>query len=672
MRFLVVAAAFLAVASAASLSLEDMEFHAWKMKFGKIYRSVEEESQRKQTWLSNRKLVLVHNMMADQGIKSYRLGMTYFADMSNEEYRQVAFHGCLGSMNNTKARGGATFFRLKDAVVLPSSMDWRDKGYVTGVKDQGQCGSCWAFSATGALEGQTFKKTGKLVSLSEQQLVDCSGSFGNMGCNGGLMDQAFQYIEANGGLDTEESYPYEAIDDQCRFNPSTVGATCTGYVDVASGDESALQEAVATIGPVSVAIDAGHSSFQLYESGIYSEPECSSSDLDHGVLAVGYGSSSGEDYWIVKNSWGLDWGDKGYILMSRNKSNQCGIATAASYPLSNFPGMRFLVVAAAFLAVASAASLSLEDMEFHAWKMKFGKIYRSVEEESQRKQTWLSNRKLVLVHNMMADQGIKSYRLGMTYFADMSNEEYRQVAFHGCLGSMNNTKARGGATFFRLKDAVVLPSSVDWRDKGYVTGVKDQGQCGSCWAFSATGALEGQTFKKTGKLVSLSEQQLVDCSGSFGNMGCNGGLMDQTFLYIEANGGLDTEESYSYEAIDDLCRFNPSTVGATCTGYVDVASGDESALQEAVAIIGPVSVAIDAGHISFQLYESGIYSEPECSSSDLDHAVLAVGYGSSSGEDYWIIKNSWGLGWGEQGYILMSRNKSNQCGIATLASYPLV
>ncbi|KAF4102276.1 hypothetical protein G5714_017076 [Onychostoma macrolepis] len=333
MRFLVVAAAFLAVASAASISLEDMEFHAWKMKFGKVYHSVEEESQRKQTWLSNRKLVLVHNMMADKGIKSYRLGMTYFADMSNEEYRQVAFRGCLGSMNNTKARGGATFFRLKDAVVLPNTVDWRDKGYVTSVKDQGMCGSCWAFSTTGALEGQTFKKTGKLVSLSEQQLVDCSRAFGNMGCNGGLMDQAFQYIEANGGLDTEESYSYEAIDNQCRFNPSTVGATCTGYVDITSGDESALLEAVGTIGPVSVAIDAGHSSFQLYESGIYSEPECSSYDLDHGVLAVGYGSSSGEDYWIVKNSWGVDWGDKGYILMSRNKSNQCGIATAASYPL---------------------------------------------------------------------------------------------------------------------------------------------------------------------------------------------------------------------------------------------------------------------------------------------------------------------------------------------------
>ncbi|XP_051502953.1 procathepsin L-like [Myxocyprinus asiaticus] len=333
MRFLVVAAAVLAVVSAASLSLEDMEFHAWKLKFGKSYSSVKEEAQRKLTWLTNRKLVLVHNILADQGIKSYRLGMTYFADMDNEEYRRVAFRGCLGSFNMSKARGGATFVQQANGIVLPDSVDWRHKGYVTDVKDQKDCGSCWAFSATGSLEGQIFRKTGKLVSLSEQQLVDCSGDYGNMGCGGGLMDQAFQYIEANKGLDTEDSYPYEAQDGQCRFNTSTVGATCTGYVDVSSGDESALQKAVATIGPISVAIDAGHSSFQLYESGIYDEPYCSSTDLDHGVLAVGYGTDDGEDYWLVKNSWGLDWGDKGYIKMSRNRSNQCGIATAASYPL---------------------------------------------------------------------------------------------------------------------------------------------------------------------------------------------------------------------------------------------------------------------------------------------------------------------------------------------------
>jgi len=333
MKSLLVVAVVLAVASAATISLEDLEFHAWKLKFGKIYGSPAEEARHKETWLSNRRLVLVHNIMADQGIKSFRLGMTFFADMENQEYRRLISRGCLGSFNSSAPRRGSAYLPLTGVTDLPTAVDWRDKGYVTDVKDQKACGSCWAFSTTGSLEGQTFRKTGKLVSLSEQQLVDCSGDFGNMGCGGGLMDQAFEYIKANKGLDTEDSYPYEAEDKDCRFKPDTIGATCTGYVDIPSGSEDALQDAVATIGPVSVAIDAGHSSFQMYESGVYDEPECSSSELDHGVLAVGYATDSGKDYWLVKNSWGASWGDKGYIKMSRNKHNQCGIATASSYPL---------------------------------------------------------------------------------------------------------------------------------------------------------------------------------------------------------------------------------------------------------------------------------------------------------------------------------------------------
>ncbi|CAL8296841.1 unnamed protein product [Arctogadus glacialis] len=333
MKLLVAVSMVLAVASCASLSLEDLEFHAWKLQFGKSYSSLSEEAQRKQTWLSNRKLVLVHNMLADQEIKSYRLGMTYFADMENEEYKQLIARGCLTSFNTSASRHGSAFLTQPAGADLPPTVDWRDKGYVTEVKNQKHCGSCWAFSTTGSLEGQTFRKTGKLVSLSEQQLVDCSGGYGNMGCMGGLMDSAFEYIMASKGLDTEDSYPYEAEDGQCRFNPDTVGATCSGHMDIKSGDEKALQKALATVGPVSIAIDASHSSFQLYQSGVYDEPDCSSTELDHGVLAVGYGSVKNQDYWLVKNSWGLSWGSEGYILMSRNKHNQCGVASSASYPL---------------------------------------------------------------------------------------------------------------------------------------------------------------------------------------------------------------------------------------------------------------------------------------------------------------------------------------------------
>ncbi|XP_069172629.1 digestive cysteine proteinase 1-like isoform X2 [Procambarus clarkii] len=186
---------------------------------------------------------------------------------------------------------------------------------------------------TGALEGRHFRKTGKLVSLSEQQLVDCSGgTYKNLGCRGGLMTYAFNYIKAT-GADSGASYPYVAVQGTCKFSVKNIAATLTGYVSVTSKSESALKTAAGTIGPISVAIDASHSSFQFYKSGVYYEPACSSTSLNHGVLVVGYGTSPAGDYWIVKNSWGPGWGEAGYIKMARNKNNNCGIATLASYPI---------------------------------------------------------------------------------------------------------------------------------------------------------------------------------------------------------------------------------------------------------------------------------------------------------------------------------------------------
>jgi len=324
--------AVLALAFSCTLAIDvtlDQSWKLWKGAYTKQY-SASEEAVRRAIWESNLQKVNDHNIEADLGLHTYWLGMNAYADLTiNEFVKQMNGY----NMTMRQQRRPATkTFTVDSSLQVPDTVDWREKGYVTDVKDQGQCGSCWSFSATGSLEGQHFQKASKLVSLSEQNLVDCSRAQGNMGCNGGLMDYAFEYIKVNNGIDTEVSYPYEAVDRTCRFKAADVGATDTGFVDVASKDETALQQAVATIGPISVAIDAGHSSFQLYKRGVYNEPACSPTNLDHGVLAVGYGADAGKDYWLVKNSWGTSWGEKGYIMMTRNKKNQCGIATAASYP----------------------------------------------------------------------------------------------------------------------------------------------------------------------------------------------------------------------------------------------------------------------------------------------------------------------------------------------------
>jgi len=312
------------VAVYGEISIQDQSlFQSWTKTHNKVYQSAEESAYRLSVFAKNAEFVRNWDPIA----RGFSVGLNVFADLTNEEFR-ATFNG----MNISKVPGP----NVLHVGGLPSSVDWRTKGAVTGIKNQGQCGSCWSFSTTGSVEGAHFLKTGKLVSLSEQNLVDCSTPQGNMGCEGGLMDDAFQYIISNHGIDTEASYPYTATGpNTCRFNAANIGATISSYTDVQSGSESALQKAVAQQ-PTSVAIDASHMSFQLYTGGVYNEPACSSTQLDHGVLAVGYGtdSASGSPYWIVKNSWGTNWGMKGYIWMSRNRNNQCGIATAASFPIA--------------------------------------------------------------------------------------------------------------------------------------------------------------------------------------------------------------------------------------------------------------------------------------------------------------------------------------------------
>jgi cathepsin L len=295
-------------------------FYKWQTEHGRVYKSFAESKHRYSVFRYNFDFVNTF----DSEARGFTVALNEFADQTLEEFTNTR-----NSMNITK------FYETVEEVTVdaPTDFDWRTRGAVTAIKNQGQCGSCWSFSATGSTEGAWFLSKNNLVPLSEQNLVDCSTAQGNQGCNGGLMDQAFQYIISNSGIDTESSYPYTATGpNQCEFQRSNVGSTLSSFHDVPSGSESALL-AACVITPVSVAIDASHSSFQFYNGGVYNEPACSTTALDHGVLAIGWGVDSGKDYWLVKNSWGTGWGLSGYIMMTRNGGNQCGIATAASYPI---------------------------------------------------------------------------------------------------------------------------------------------------------------------------------------------------------------------------------------------------------------------------------------------------------------------------------------------------
>jgi cathepsin L len=328
MKAILIALLFVVSAFALTESEYRVAFDNFKSTYGKNYLQAE-EAQRYNAFKHN--LDFVNNW--DAKTRGFTVAINKFADLTGQEFKSL-YNG----LNITKKTVPVVPVVQHTAgpQVQGDIVNWVNKGAVTGIKNQGQCGSCWSFSATGSMEGAHFLKTGSLVSLSEQNLVDCSTAQGNQGCNGGLMDQAFQYVIANKGIDTEASYQYTATGpNTCDFSASNVGTTISSYQDIPSGNEGALLTA-ANQQPVSVAIDASQNSFQLYSSGVYYEPNCSSTSLDHGVLVVGYGTDSTSqtpDYWLVKNSWGTDWGMNGYIEMARNQNNNCGIATAASYPI---------------------------------------------------------------------------------------------------------------------------------------------------------------------------------------------------------------------------------------------------------------------------------------------------------------------------------------------------
>jgi len=301
-------------------------FDLYMSEHKKWYTNTEEYHMRRQIWQKNLDRIEEHNAKPDA---TFKMAMNHLGDYTDDEIQMLLMPkrapGHVSSATHTHKVSGQP---------LPDMVDWIAKGAVTSVKDQGICGSCWTFGTAGSIEGAWFLSSGDLLHLSEQQILDCAWGEWDSGCDGGEADTAMQWIMDNGGMATERAYPYMSTDHFCAASERGSGVRLTGYANV-TGGELALQDAVATKGPVAIAIDAAHPEFEYYSSGVYYNPACKNGtdDLDHEVLIVGYGTENGQDYWLVKNSWSTHWGNNGYIKMSRNRDNNCGIATDPNYPI---------------------------------------------------------------------------------------------------------------------------------------------------------------------------------------------------------------------------------------------------------------------------------------------------------------------------------------------------
>ncbi|KAL9251495.1 Senescence-specific cysteine protease SAG39-like protein [Drosera capensis] len=300
------------------------------------------------------------------------------------------------------------------------------------------------------------------------------------------------------------------------------------------------------------------------------------------------------------------------------------------------------------------------------WMAEHGRVYADDIEKEARFKIFRENVEKIEAYNLM-DLG---FTLGVNAFADLTPEEFRG-SYTGYKKSSSASSLK--STTFRYENLTDVPAEVNWVTKGAVTPIKNQGSCGCCWAFSAVAATEGLNQIKTGKLISLSEQEVVDCDVFHSDLGCNGGTPDGAFSYMIRNGGLTTESNYPYTGFQWFCNTGKaSQVAAKISTYEDVPTNNEGAMQQAVAM-QPISVALEASGFFFQFYMGGVFKG--LCGTDLDHAVTIVGYGTATdGTNYWLIKNSWGTSWGEAGYMRLERGVSDPrglCGVAMMPSYPV-
>nr|AWU67389.1 putative cathepsin L [Crangon crangon] len=325
--------------------------------------------------------------------------------------------------------------------------------------------------------------------------------------------------------------------------------------------------------------------------------------------------------------------------------------------------------------------------QWNQFKLAHEKLYSNVKEELYRKSIFEHNQKYVEEHNERFRQGLVTFNLKMNKYGDMTSDEFlTQMTGLNQMRKDSSDAPGSKSPEENLSDSVnwrekgqqnmnpgelysSLPlrngsDSVDWREKGAVTPVKNQGMMGWSCVYSTVGSLEGVWFVKNGTLFDMSEQQVIDCSSQY--------FCEQIYEDIKTIGGMDSEDSYPMQYGQEECQFDPEGVVATVTGYKSIPFGDEEIQAKVVRDIGPINVLIDASNLSFQLYYSGIYYDPNCNPLAVNHALVAVGYGTQGDNDYWILKNSWGSSWGESGFMRIMRNKNNHCGVASQSFYPTV
>ncbi|KAJ8726655.1 hypothetical protein PYW07_001353 [Mythimna separata] len=573
---------------------EDAKYHFERfiIEHNKEYIDEEEKQFRFNIFVEN---LLKANEMNEQSDHAV-FGITQFSDLTPEEFVN-RFTGLADiDLNFTRSGCKDVYDSQVPDYNAPESFDWRQHNAVTRVKDQEQCGGCYAFSVSGNIEGQYAIKHGNLIELSEQQTVDCDKN--SYGCRGGLMTTAFRSIIDQGGIETEADYPYKAAQRQCQFTPGKAAvrlSDCNLY-NVKSQEK--VKQLLYKFGPLSIGLKA--ESFQIYHGGIMSDEECDKGQLNHAVLLVGYGV----------------------------------VTLAASKTTPSF-------------------SYREEDAKYHFERfiIEHNKEYIDEEEKQFRFNIFVEN---LLKANEMNEQSI-------TQFSDLTPEEFVN-RFTGLadIDSLNFTRSGCKDVYDSQVPDYNAPESFDWCQHNAVTRVKDQEQCGGCYAFSVSGNIEGQYAIKHGNLIELSEQQTVDCDKN--SYGCRGGLMTTAFRSIIDQGGIETEADYPYKAAQRQCQFTPGKAAvrlSDCNLY-NVKSQEK--VKQLLYKFGPLSIGLKAE--SFQIYHGGIMSDEECDKGQLNHAVLLVGYGVENGKPYWTIKNSWGTTWGEQAYIRIHRGENAlSCGM---------